>query len=390
MRNSKKIFLLVVMVLALVLSACSTGSTAEQAQDAESTDNQEVSVVDLASLGIDCSEYSDEYAKGPNGEDAVAAADVTLTDEEIAEIQAGNYTATLLWAGAGEWYNGLTDGAQAVFDELGIEVTAISDAQFDPAKQATDVETALALQPDIILTLPVDPVSAAQAFQPAVDQDVTIVFADNGVDGYTAGDQYLGIVTGNHYGMGRGSADMMNEALGGSGEIGFIFYDADYFVTNNRDFTFACRIAQDYPNIKIVAASGFTEESKTEEVASAMLVQHPELDGIYVAWDVAAEGVIAALRAAGRTDVKVVTEDLGANNDLDMVMDGNMYGKTIDLPYDIGATMARMAAYNLLGKEAPSFVVVNLMKVTKDNIVEAWNNALNMDPPQDILDVLAK
>lgn len=277
-----------------------------------------------------------------------------------------------------------------MFEELGIAVVATSDAQFDPAKQATDVETALALQPDIILTLPVDPVSAAQAFQPAVDQGVALVFADNGVDGYAAGDQYIGIVTGNHYGMGRGSADLMAEALGGSGEIGFIFYDADYFVTNNRDFTFACRIAQDYPDIKIVAVSGFTEESKTEEVASAMLVQHPEIDGIYVAWDVAAEGVIAALRSAGQTDVKVVTEDLGANNDLDMVMNGNMYGKTIDLPYDIGATMARMAAYKLLGKEAPSFVVVDLMKVTKDNIVEAWNKALNMDPPQDILDALAK
>jgi len=382
--------MLVAVILALVLSACSNGASSEQAQDAGSMDNQESTAVDLASLGIDCSEYSAEYAKGPNGEDAVPASDVTLSDEEIAEIQAGNYTAALLWAGAGEWYNGLTDGAQAVFEELGIAVVATSDAQFDPAKQATDVETALALQPDIILTLPVDPVSAAQAFQPAVDQGVALVFADNGVDGYAAGDQYIGIVTGNHYGMGRGSADLMAEALGGSGEIGFIFYDADYFVTNNRDFTFACRIAQDYPDIKIVAVSGFTEESKTEEVASAMLVQHPEIDGIYVAWDVAAEGVIAALRSAGQTDVKVVTEDLGANNDLDMVMNGNMYGKTIDLPYDIGATMARMAAYKLLGKEAPSFVVVDLMKVTKDNIVEAWNKALNMDPPQDILDALAK
>ncbi|NMB61323.1 MAG: substrate-binding domain-containing protein [Chloroflexi bacterium] len=390
MRNTKKLFMLVAVILALVLSACSNGASSEQAQDAGSMDNQESTAVDLASLGIDCSEYSAEYAKGPNGEDAVPASDVTLSDEEIAEIQAGNYTAALLWAGAGEWYNGLTDGAQAVFEELGIAVVATSDAQFDPAKQATDVETALALQPDIILTLPVDPVSAAQAFQPAVDQGVALVFADNGVDGYAAGDQYIGIVTGNHYGMGRGSADLMAEALGGSGEIGFIFYDADYFVTNNRDFTFACRIAQDYPDIKIVAVSGFTEESKTEEVASAMLVQHPEIDGIYVAWDVAAEGVIAALRSAGQTDVKVVTEDLGANNDLDMVMNGNMYGKTIDLPYDIGATMARMAAYKLLGKEAPSFVVVDLMKVTKDNIVEAWNKALNMDPPQDILDALAK
>lgn len=390
MKSMKNIYLMTILILALVLSACSGGSVSEQEQDAELTGSDASTAVDLADLGIDCSQYSEEYAKGPNGEDAVPAREVLLSEEEIAAVQEGNYTAALLWAGAGEWYNGLTDGAKAAFEELGIEVVAISDAQFDPAKQATDVETALALQPDIILTLPVDPVSAAQAFQPAVDQGIAIVFADNGVDGYTAGDQYVGIVTGDHYGMGRGSADLMAEALGGSGEIGFIFYDADYFVTNNRDFTFACRIMQEYPDITIVAAGGFTEENKTEEVASAMLVQHPEIDGFYVAWDVAAEGVIAALRAADRSEVKVVTEDLGANNDLDMVMDGNMYGKTIDLPYDIGATMARMAAYELLGKDAPSFVVVDLIKVTKDNIVESWNKALNLDPPQDILDALAK
>ncbi len=79
MRNTKKLFMLVAVILALVLSACSNGASSEQAQDAGSMDNQESTAVDLASLGIDCSEYSAEYAKGPNGEDAVPASDVTLT-----------------------------------------------------------------------------------------------------------------------------------------------------------------------------------------------------------------------------------------------------------------------------------------------------------------------
>jgi ribose transport system substrate-binding protein len=397
MKTFKTPVLYVLLVLALLLSACASGASTPAAQTeapastAPATQSAPAAQgVDLAKLGIDCSKYSAQYSKGPNGEDTTPANQVTLTDDEIAKIKAGGHKAALLWAGAGEWYNGLTDGAKAEFEKLGIEIVATSDAQFDPAKQATDVETALALNPDIILTLVVDPVSGARAFQPAVDKGVVLVFADNGADGYVAGQQYVGIVTGNHFGMGRGSADLMAEALGGKGDIGFIYHDADYFVTNNRDRSFACWTQEKYPDIKVVAAGGFTEEPKTEEVASAMLVQHPEIKGIYVAWDVAAEGVIAALRAAGRSDVKVVTEDLGANNDLDMAMGGNMYGKTIDLPYDIGATMAKMAAYKLLGKSAPPFVVVDLMKVKKDNLAEAWKRALNLTPPEDIMKALGQ
>lgn len=394
--KSKLNLLSLLVLLVLVVSACAPQApAAEQKPAAEAgqpaaEQPADVQAINLADLKIDCSQYADEFAKSPNGEPATPASDVTLTDEEIAKVKEGNFKAALLWAGAGEWYNGLTDGAKAEFEKLGIEVVATADAQFDPAKQATDVETALALNPDIILTLVVDPVSGAQAFQPAVDKGVTLVFADNGADGYVAGQQYVGIVTGDHYGMGRGSADLMNEALGGKGAIGFIYHDADYFVTNNRDRSFACWLQEKYPDVKIVAAGGFTEEPKTEEVASAMLVQHPEITGIYVAWDVAAEGVIAALRSAGRSDVKVITEDLGANNDLDMAQGGNMYGKTIDLPYQIGQTMAIMAAQNLIGKQAPPFVVVDLIKVKKDNLVDSWQQALNMQPPENILQALEK
>lgn len=397
MKKINRSIVLILLLSITILTACGSPESApvEEVAPAEEeapteSDSAGVEEVDLADFGVDCSKYSDEFAKDPNGKPAVPASEISLTDDEIAQVKEGGYTAALLWAGAGEWYNGLTDGAKAAFSELGIEIVAMADAQFDPAKQATDVETTLALDPDIILTLVVDPVSGAQAFQPAVDKGVVIVFADNGADGYTAGDQYVGIVTGDHYGMGRGAADLMNDALNGAGEIGFIFHDADYFVTNNRDRTFACRIQEEYPEIKIIAAGGFTEEPKTEEIASAMLVQHPEIDGIYVAWDVAAEGVIAALRAAGRDDVKITTEDLGATNDLDMAQGGSMYGKTIDLPYDIGMTMAKMAAYKLIDKDAPPFVVVDLIKVRKDNLAEAWQRALNMEPPTDILEALGE
>ena len=79
-----------------------------------------------------------------------------------------------------------------------------------------------------------------------------------------------------------------------------------------------------------------------------MLAQNPDLNGIYVSWDVAAEPVLAEVRAAGRNDLKIITIDLGGNNDLDMAQKGNVYGKSADMPYQIGQTMAKLAALSTL------------------------------------------
>lgn len=331
-----------------------------------------------------------EYAKGPNGEAAIPTVDITLTDEQYGQIQEKGLKAAMLWAGASEWYNAMTDGAKAEFEKMGIEVVAISDAQFDPSKQATDIETAMALKPDILLSLPVDPVSGTRGYQPAVDAQCKIVFADNGVDNYKPGDQYVGIVTGDQYGMGRAAAKLMAEAVGGKGKIGVIYYDVDYLVTNNRDNEFVRTILNDYPDIEIAAMSGFSAENATGEVATAMMTQNPDLDGIYVSWDVAAEPVVSELRAGGYKGCKVVTMDLGGNNDLDMAQGGNVYGKVADMPFEIGQSMARLAALSILGEETPSYAVSGTVSMTKENMVEAWNASLNKDPDKTVMEVLAK
>ncbi len=370
-------------ILALALTVCmlcACGSSGEGGLDSET----------LLSTVPNYDNPQGTFAKGPNGEDAVGADTVELTQEQYDQLNSMNLKAALLWAGAGEWYNAMTDGAKAEFEKMGIEIVATSDAAFDPATQATQIETALALDPDIILSLPVDPESGTAAFRPAVEQGVKIVFADNGVNNFAAGQDYVSIVTGDQYGMGRACADLMNEALGGSGKIGVIYYDADYTVTNNRDNEFIRTILNEYPDIEIVAIQGFAEESATGDVASAMLAQNPDLDGIYVSWDVAAEPVLAEVRSAGMTDLKIVTMDLGGNNDLDMAQGGNIYGKVADMPYQIGGTMAKLAALSILEQECPSYVVSEVVRMTRDNMVEAWNTSLNKDPDQQVIDALSK
>jgi ribose transport system substrate-binding protein len=331
----------------------------------------------------------DAATVGPNGEASTAVADITpLTDEEIAQIQDAGYKAALMWAGAGTWYNALTKGAKERFEELGIEVVAESEADFDMARQQTDLETTMALQPDIILSLPVDPVAGTAAFRPAADAGAVIVFVDNGVDDFVPGEDYASIVTGDHFEMGKKAAELMSDAIGGAGEIGFIFHDAVYYVTNNRDAYAKAAFEQLYPDIEIVAEQGFADEASTYEIAQAMIVQNPELDGIYVAWSAAAQGVISALREAGKSDVAVVAYDLDAVNDLDMAQCGNYYGASLDWPYAEGIAMADLAAQALLGKDVPAFVTVDVQAMTRDNLAETWSSNVGVDPSDEILAAL--
>ncbi len=325
----------------------------------------------------------------PYGNPAVPTSTLSLSEDEVAKVRAGGYKSAHLWAGAGEWYNAIDAGATARFEELGIEVIARTDAQFDPAIQANDVETTLAASPDVILSLIVDPVSGAQAFRAAVDRGVVLSLADNGAEGYKPGKEYVGIATGNHFGMGIAAAELTAQALGGNGEVGMIFHDADFFVTNNRDNSWRAAIEQNHPGITIVDAQGFTAEPATFDIASAMLQRHPEIDAIYVAWDVAAEGVVEAVRAAGRAaDVKVISHDLGAANALDMAEGGIYYGTVADKPFEVGQALANLAAYGLLGKEAPPFVAVGLISVTRDNLAEAWPASLNIPLPEMVAEAL--
>ena len=219
--------------------------------------------------------------QGPGGEEAVPSSEITLSDGEIGEVQAGGYTAALLWHTSGAFTDAVSQGARDAFAELGIEVVAETNANFDAAQQANDVETVMAQSPDIIISLAIGPDAGAEAFRPAVDAGVQLVFLSNVPQGYVHGQDYVGIVTDDLADMGITAADLLADALGGEGEVGYIFHDAAYYVTNQRDQAFKAWIEINYPGIEIVAEQGLADPAAAEEIASAMLTRNPDLDGIY-------------------------------------------------------------------------------------------------------------
>lgn len=322
---------------------------------------------------------------GPQGESATPSAEVVVNAEQAAALQGMGLRAALLWHDQSDFVNAVTAGATDEFTRLGISVVATASAGFDSARQMADVETAMALQPNIILSLPLDPTASAAAFAPAVEAGISLVFLSNLPAGFVHGQDYAAIVTDDLFEMGKQAADALAAAIGGAGQVGWIFHDATYYVTNQRDNAFITTIEADYPGISIVARAGIADPARAEEIANAMLLQNPGLDGIYVTWAGPAEGVLAALRTAGNTRVKIVTLDLSEPIALDMVNGGNVIGIVADEAYELGRAMAAAAALDQLQIEVPAFVIAPALTVTAENVAEGWQQSLHRDAPRSVL-----
>lgn len=327
---------------------------------------------------------------GPNGETATPATTLSLTEEEIAAVKEGGYTAAISFHyGGNDWSTAQLQGLKDTFEMLGIEVVAVTDADFSAEKQVSDLETIMAKEPDILVSIPTDATSTADAYRRVAEAGTKIVFMDNVPNGFTAGENYVSCVSADNYGNGLIAADLIGEALGGEGKIGVVFYDVDFFVTNQRLEAFEAQMAEKYPGIEIVSKLGFQDENGCDVVADAMLTQHPDIEAIFAHWDIPCEGVLSALRAAGRDDVLLSTIDLG-NNVAKEIAEGNILGLGAQLPYDQGVAEATLAAYSLLGKEAPAYVAVSAKRVEQSNILEAYEDVYHVEAPDAIKNALEK
>ncbi len=378
-------------VLAFILCACmllglaacgktdsgSSQKTTSNEQPAES----KVETSKATSEGGAAADSGEIKAVGPNGEKAVLATELSLTDEEIEKVKAGNYTAAIsLHYGGNDWSTSQIAGLTDTFEKLGIKIVATTDADFSPERQVSDLESIMAKKPDILVSIPVDATSTADAFKRVAESGTKIVFMDNVPVGFTAGVDYVSSVSADNYGNGIIAADLIGEALNGKGKVGVVYYDVDYFVTNQRLEGFEKEMAEKYPDIEIVSKQGFQHENKCDEVADVMLTQHPDINAIFAHWDIPAEGVLSALNAAGRNDVLLSTIDLG-NNIAKEIARGRVLGVGAQMPYDQGVAEATLAAYALLGKEAPAYVAVPAKRVDQSNIAEGYEQVYHTSAP---------
>lgn len=325
------------------------------------------------------------FSKGPNGEIPGSALSLTFTEAELAKLKTLKATAAIAMHLSSDWSNGQLAGLKKEFAVLGITIVGTTQADFKADTQVSQIQTLMAKKPSVLVSIPVDSQAESAAYKAVAAAGTKIVFMGNVASGMTAGKDYVSSVGPDDYANGASAAYLLGKKLNGKGTIATIHHAADFWVTKARWNGFKETITNKFPGIKIVTDQGISGPDfagDAQAAATAILTKYPKIDAIWAVWDTPAEGVLAALRAAGNTTTVIATEDLGANVAISLAKGGPVVAVGAQRPFDMGVAEAKLAAYGLLNKAAPAFVAVPGFPVDHGNVLQAWRVVYSAAPSE--------
>jgi len=322
----------------------------------------------------------------PDGPPAVSPDVLKFSDQDLAKLKAGKFTAGLVMhtMDAG-WPQLQVAGISNTLKDLGIEVVGTTDAKFQPGQQISDLEQMIARKPDVIFSIPIDPKSESEAYKKAAAAGIKLVFMDNVPVDMAPGKDYVTVVASDNEKNAYFAAQELVGAIGGKGEVGVITLVYDYYYSVAARKVGALKAFGEHPDIKVADVGTFTAPEKAYEVATAMLTAHPDMKGIFVAWDTPAQQVVAAAKTLGR-DIVVTTNDIAADSALNVAR-GEFLAVGAQRPYDQGVAEAKAAALALLGHDVPPYISVPTLRVKKLDLLSALKQVTKEDAPASVVKI---
>lgn len=250
--------------------------------------------------------------------------------------------ATHGWAGGMNFFaQQAVERLEATYPQLDFVLATASD----PAKQVNDIEDMLAARKISALVVlpfesepltgPVQNVKAAGAWVTVVDRGLAVPGIE---DLYVAGD---------NPGFGRVSGEYMASALPDGGKI-VVLRGIPTTIDNERVEGFQAAI--EGKNIEILGMEhGDWNRDKAFTVMQDFLSKYPEINAVWASDDDMAVGVLAAIEAAGRKDIKFVLGGAGMKEMVKRVMDKDaMIPADVTYPPSMIATAIELTAVGLV------------------------------------------
>ena len=324
---------------------------------------------------------------GQRGEKGVLGSSITISPEQAEKIKAGNFTVAISMGWLGDdWASEQLTGLKETFESLGIKVVAETNANWDDAKQISDLDSIAVLQPNLLVSIPLNGQTTAAAYKRIADAGTKVVFIDQAVDGMEPGKDYVSIISSDNLALGMYVADELAQAIGGKGDVAALYFANDFYVTNLRYEGFVARLMAKYPDVKLVATAGHDDPDKGQEVAQALLARYPTLNGLYGSWSIPAMGAATAAQVAGMSpeNFKIVCENFDQIVAANMAKKGFIAGISSQRPYDQGVAEAKVGALALIGESAAPYVVVPPLAVDRANLAQSYKTIYRKDLPAEL------
>jgi ribose transport system substrate-binding protein len=168
-----------------------------------------------------------------------------------------------------------------------------TDANADPAKQITDIQTLLGQGVKGIVAVVLNSKAIKPALDSAAAKHVPVVVVDQAPD---AGKVAM-IVRGDTLLMGRQVCEIMGPKLHGRGTVLELQGDLNGIVAQERSKGFNDCIKQKYPGITVISKPTDWVQEKATTAAQTVLSTNHQVNGVYLASDAAMlPGVVTVLR----------------------------------------------------------------------------------------------
>lgn len=150
---------------------------------------------------------------------------------------------------------------------------------------------------DAIVIAPTDRQRLVEPIKKAADQGIKVIVVDSAFNGTS----YQNFITTDNYASGQLAAKHLAESLHKQGNVVVFRIVAGSASTDDRAQGFINYIHEHAPSIKIVAdIYGGGSRGKARHSADELLKRLPDIDGIFAVNESSTDGVLRALRNAGR------------------------------------------------------------------------------------------
>ncbi len=275
-----------------------------------------------------------------------------LEKEEIADIE-GIVVGISLLTRTHQFYRDLEAGMRNVAKKYKMRLL-IDSAEFDPNRQADQLDNYLVQNVDAVVVCPCDSASVRTSIAKFNKKGIPVFTADIAAN---SGDVVCHIASDNKEG-GRMAARAMSEALGeAGGKIVIIDHPAVMSVIDRME-GFKEEIEK-HPNIEIVGVNpGWGQRAESMQVMENYLQSVPELHGVFAINDDTALGAIAAIQAAGKAGEIVIVGFDGTPEAREKIDQGLIYADSIQYPEQIGTLTIHAIACYFAGREVPKEIPV--------------------------------
>jgi ribose transport system substrate-binding protein len=319
---------------------------------------------------------------GPRGETAFPADKLILTEAEAEQARAGRFAvAIVLHTTTSDWSRQELAGIIATLERHGAVLTEIVDCAFDKQRQNRELLRLAETSVHAVISLPIGSSGVLESHRAIPKAGKNLVLLDNAPSGLRPGVDYLSVVSADNFGLGAIAAELTSPFITNEGVAGILTYEAEFFVTNEREIAFRKWMSAERPDVTLVRR----RFGKVEEAGSAyqrLLLENDDLDCVFVAWDVPALEVLSAIRRGARC-LPMITVDLGNDIAAELRRDGPLKGIAAQRPYDQGAAAASAALLGLIGRSPPAWITSTGLKVTRENLREAYEAVWRAPAPLD-------